>query len=100
METAGVAIVRVPVYSEWFARFRERLEGRDDMRRRSALPILHRWARPEAAVLQFDNRGFRDKLRELTPLADVPAIDERMFHRWLRALAADEVSTNRRSQPS
>jgi fatty acid CoA ligase FadD9 len=90
--SAGYAVTRVPDHAAWYAAFRERLQALPPLiQQRSALPILHQWARPIPvdAEVRFEARRLRERLEELAggPV-ELPRLDEGLTHTYLRDLVA------------
>jgi fatty acid CoA ligase FadD9 len=90
--TAGYPVTRMADHAAWREAFRKRLEALSpQLQQRSALPILHQWARPIPvdAETRFDARRLRARLEEITGSPpQVPRLDEGALHEYLRDLIA------------
>ncbi len=87
LERAGRIRQRVDSYSEWLTGFRRALLQLDkDAQRRSALPLLGRWAQPIAGALQLDTTRFDEAVARLTDDKELPALTEGDVLRWLADL--------------
>lgn len=83
LDSLARAIERVPPlryfdHAAWYAELRSQLETLDEpTHRRGPLPVIERWSAPAipGELVRLDTMRFREKLRALLGLDDVPSLD-------------------------